>query len=161
VFSGTIPSSDEFAICYCAGGVGYWDNNDLRNYRVPVWSNAIGGQVCLHRAKLAVLGTNRRWMQGEIYVDNTSYGKNVGIRMLPDGTSRWHELTGIYDGIAREGDGGPWVEGPAERWRFSSPAFDSSDCRFAVFYHELDSGKVFWDNNFGQDYRFGGNSVLD
>jgi hypothetical protein len=161
VFSGTVPSSDEFAISYSADGVDYWDNNDLHNYRVPMWSNAIGGRVCLRRARLAITDTNRRWMRGEIYVDNTSYGKNVGIRMLPDGASRWRELAGIYDGIAREGDGAPWVEGPVERWKFTSPAFDSRDCSFAAYYHELDSGKMFWDNNFGQGYRFGGDSALD
>ncbi|MBD0353027.1 MAG: hypothetical protein ICV65_17945, partial [Flavisolibacter sp.] len=25
--------------------------------------------------------------------------------------------------------------------------------RFAVFYHNIVSGEVFWDNNFGQDYK--------
>lgn len=160
-YSDAIPRPDEFAILYSAGSTDYWDNNAFRNYRVPVWSNAIGGHVSLHRARLTVQGLDRRWLRGEIYVDNTSYGKKVGILLRPDSTSRWLDVTGIYDGIAREGEGAPWVKGPVERWKFTSPAFDSSDCRFAVFYHEQDSGTVFWDNNFGQDFRFGKDLTLD
>jgi hypothetical protein len=160
VFSGTVPHSEEFAVSYSADEDSYWDNNDLRNYRVPLWANAIGGKVSLRRASLGILGTARRWLQGEIYVDNISFGKSVGIHMLPDRASRWMDLTAAYDGVAGEGAGGPWVKGPVERWRFRSPVFDGNDCRFAAFYQDLDSADVYWDNNFGQDYRFGGDSTL-
>ncbi|HET9654314.1 MAG TPA: hypothetical protein VFP72_03095 [Kineosporiaceae bacterium] len=161
VFADTVPRPEEFAVFYHAGGASFWDNNDGRNYRVPLWANAVGGRVCLRRAELRAVSTARRRMHGLIYVDNVSYRKSVGVRMLPDGASRWIEFSGLYDGIAREGGGAPWVTGPAERWSFTSPPFDARGCRFAVYYRNLDSAQTYWDNNFGQDYLFGNDLTLD
>lgn len=160
MFSGTVPYPEEFAISYSADGAAYWDNNDLQNYRVPLWANAIGGRVSLRTARLVATNSDHRWIQGEIYVDNMSFGKSVGVRLLPADASRWTDLKGSYGGVAGEGSGGPWVKGPVERWKFTSPVFASKDCRFAAFYHDLDSGEVHWDNNFGQDYQFGPDSTL-
>jgi hypothetical protein len=160
IFAGTVPRAEEFAISYSVGGAVYWDNNDLQNYRVPVWANAIGGKISLRRARLRALDAVHRWIQGEVYVDNPSSNKRVGVRMLPGGAPRWTDLTGSYDGVAGEGGGGPWVRGPVERWKFASPAFTSNECRFVAFHQDLDSGEVYWDNNFAQDYWLGRDSCL-
>jgi hypothetical protein len=160
VFSGTVPRAEEFAISCSVDGAVYWDNNGFRNYRVPVWANAIGGKVSLRRAQLRSLSAHHRWVQGEVYADNLSYEKRVGIRLLPGGVSPWIDVAGSYDGVAGEGGGGPWVAGPVERWKFTSPVFVANDCRFAAFHQDLDSGEVYWDNNFAQDYSLGGDVCL-
>lgn len=45
----------------------------------------------------------------------------------------------------------------AEVWQFKTPELNldnfASEFRFAVFYRVQATGEVFWDNNFGQDYR--------
>jgi hypothetical protein len=160
IFSGTVPHTERFAISCSTDGAVYWDNNDRKDYRVPVWANAIGGVVSLGRARVRTRDAGHRWIHGEIYVDNLSFNKRVGIRLLPGGAAQWIELVGSYDGVAGEGGGGPWVKGPVERWRFTSPVFNATDCRFVAFYRDLSSGETYWDNNFGQDYQFGGDSQL-
>jgi hypothetical protein len=51
---------------------------------------------------------------------------------------------------------GIFVGSGAEVWRFKTPVLNlntaSATFRFAVFYRNLATGEVFWDNNFGQDY---------
>jgi hypothetical protein len=161
VFADVVPCADEFAVSCSLDEIEYWDNNDHKNYRVPVWKNAIGGKVSLRTARMRALDADHRWMQGVVYVENLSSRKNVGVSLLPDGATQWVDLLGTYDGVAGEGGGGPWVTGPVERWRFVSPIFRSNDFRFAVFYRDQDSGEIYWDNNFGQDYRFEGGTDLD
>jgi hypothetical protein len=43
-----------------------------------------------------------------------------------------------------------------ELWKFKTPVYNLNATtpyfKFAMFYHNLDTGQWFWDNNFNQDY---------
>jgi len=149
--SGVAPYTEEFVISFSVGSQTYWDNNASRNYIASNFHSAVGGSVSLRRARLAAFASFQRNLSGEIYVENLSYNKTVGVRMQPFGLSEWIDVEGHYAGLASEG--GPVSLGPVELWNFRSPIFNTGGFQFAAFYHDRDSGAMYWDSNFGQNYR--------
>ncbi len=97
------------------------------------------------------------WLEGEVLVNNIAFAKQVGVRMSADGGARWHDTQGSFAGD-HTGDG-VFVGSGAEVWKFKTPTLNldnsSPEFRLAAFYRNLATGEVFWDNNFGQDYKVG------
>lgn len=150
----------EFALSYSVDGQTFWDNNDGANYHVDeIRPNAVGGNVVLN------LATARRgseagggfvfttsWVEGEIYLNNLSFNKRVGIRLSADGWGSFHDTDASFGGIVAVAEGISQVE----VWRFKTPELNldesTPDFRFAIYYNNRDTGQWFWDNNFGNDY---------
>lgn len=152
---------DECVIRYSVNGQTFWDNNGGQNYRFAAVVMRTGGNVILNTAT-AKQGSEAgggfvfttSWLEGEIYVNNLSFAKDVGIRLSVDGGVTWQDRNANFSGFATESNsiGGTGVE----VWKFKTPELNldesSNEFRFAVFYRNLATGEVFWDNNFGQDY---------
>jgi hypothetical protein len=155
------PYTEEFVIKYGVNGETFWDNNKGANFHVPNFTNVIGGNVILSQAA-AHTGTEAgggfvfttSWMEGEIYVNNLSFAKNVGVWFSVDGGVRWNAADASYGGAITEQIYAS--TSGAEVWKFKTPEYNldpaSSVFQFAVYYRNLDSGEMFWDNNFGQNY---------
>jgi hypothetical protein len=154
VFSVTAPYTNEFVISYSVAGGTYWDNNDFLNYQLPNFHSAVGGRVMLRRARLAAFASFQTNVSGALYVENLSFSKRVGIRLLPDGQTTWYDVGAQYAGVAREATQA--ALGPVEQWDFGSPIFNVSGYTLAAYYNNLDTDEWYWDNNFGQNYRIGG-----
>jgi hypothetical protein len=153
VFSATVPYTNEFVISYSTAGRTYWDNNNLRNYRVPDFNSAVGGRVMLRRARLAAFASYQTNVSGTLYVENLSFNKRVGVRLLPDGQVTWQDIGAQYRGVASEASEA--ALGPVEQWDFGSPIFNVGGYTLAAYYNNLDTGEWYWDNNFGQNYHIG------
>lgn len=163
IFGGTVNEQvSEFVIRYTVAGSTYYDNNAGHNYRFTSNLAVVGGNVVLNSAR-ARRGMEAgggftfvtSWLEGEILVNNLAYAKDVGVRLSADGGVNWQDTHGSFAGD-HTGDG-TFVGTGAEVWRFKTPELNldnsSPDFRFAVFYRNLATGEVFWDNNFGQDYK--------
>jgi hypothetical protein len=154
---------EEFVLRYSIGGITFWDNDEGQNYHFAGRAVVVGGNVSLDKA------TSRRgtesgggfvfdtsWIDGELYVNNLSPVKEVGIRLSADGGATWADVNATFTGPAA-GTGAAFDGSTAELWKFKSPELNfnpaASQFRFAVFYRNLPTGEVFWDNNFGQDYK--------
>lgn len=147
------PSAAEFALSYTVNGQTYWDSQYGQNYQTPPFTTVTGGNIALFGAttRFAGLGPTQRDVAGDIYVNNLSPQKDVGIRMSTDGGSVWHDVAAHYVGTSTEAAYAN--QGIAEKWQFISPAFVSSQpLRLAAYYRDLTSGDTYWDNNFGNDY---------
>lgn len=154
---------EEFVVRYSVNGQTFWDNNGGQNYHFGGRAAVIGGNLALNKAT-ARRGTeagggfvfDTSWIEGEIYVNNLSSSKQVGIRLSVDGGATWEDISASFAGPAA-GSGAVFDPSTAELWRFRSPELNfnpaESQFRFAAFYRNLPSGDVFWDNNFGQDYK--------
>jgi hypothetical protein len=92
-------------------------------------------------------------------VKNRSYNKRVGVHYSADAGTTWQDVDGSYAGkvqaVANTVDS-------VEIWKFKTPTLnyvDPDNFRFAVYCENGDSGpdfgKLFWDNNFSQDYSLG------
>jgi Carbohydrate/starch-binding module (family 21) len=163
IFSGTVNEQvTQFVIRYTAGGGTFFDNNTGQNYHLDSTLAAVGGNVILNNAR-ARQGVQAgggftfvtSWLEGEILVNNLSFAKDVGVRASVDGGINWHDTHGSFAG-QNTGDS-VFVGAGAEVWRFKTPELNldssSNEFRFAVFYRNVATGEVFWDNNFGQDYK--------
>jgi len=163
IFSGT-PNEQvlQFAIRYSAAGSTFFDNNAGQDYRFVSNVAAVGGNVVLNKATARrgnqagggfVFTTS--WLEGQILVNNLAFAKDVGVRLSADGGLTWHDTSGSFAGA--HSDGGIFVGPGAEVWQFKTPELNldpsAGDFRFAVFYRVLSTGQIFWDNNFGQDYK--------
>src|ERR1700730_6628053 len=154
---------EEFVLRYSIGGITFWDNDEGQNYHFAGRAVLVGGNVSLNKA------TSRRgtesgggfvfdtsWIEGELYVNNLSPVKEVGIRVSVDGGATWGDVNGTFAGPAA-GTDATFDASTAELWKFKSPELNfnpaASQFRFTVFYRNLSTGEVFWDNNFGQDYK--------
>jgi Carbohydrate/starch-binding module (family 21) len=152
----------QFVIRYAVAGTTFFDNNSGQNYRFTSNLAVVGGNVVLHKAT-ARRGTQAgggfvvttSWVEGEILVNNLAFAKDVGIRLSADGGLTWHDTHAVFAGA--NAVNGIFVGPGAEAWKFKSPELNldpsAAEFRFAVFYGLQASGQVFWDNNFGQDYR--------
>ncbi len=167
VFSGTnAPTTQEFVIKYTVPGEEHWDNNAGANYQIATFAGVVGGKVMLKKAT-AHIGAEAgggftfttSWFDGEIYVQNLSFNKRVGVRYTADGGANWTDADGSYAGkvqaVANTVDS-------IEIWKFKTPTLNTMNpntFRFAVYYELRDSGPNFgqryWDNNFAQDYFLG------
>jgi hypothetical protein len=142
----------EFAISFSADRATHWDDNNLANYSLtPSVSGLTGGNVTLNFVELVYGGTAGSsyvtGIRGEVYVNNLSYNKSVGIRYSDDGWLSHLDMPASFSGPVGE-------SGVLEKWVFgrntSPAAFGRGE--FAVYYRDLDAGMSYWDNNFGQDY---------
>jgi hypothetical protein len=151
------PLVSRFAISYTVNGRTYWDNNFAADYRPTILGSVVGGSIALRSASLAQSGGGGQ-VSGELYVDNLSYQKLVGVRISTDGGSVWSDVNATYSGVATEGTY-TTVGVVAERWAFLTPVFPTSwpgNVRIAAFYHDLQHGASYWDNNFGRNYTLSG-----
>lgn len=163
IFGGTVNEQvSQFVVRYSAGGGTFYDNNAGQNYRFASTLAAVGGNVILYNAT-ARRGTQAgggftfttSWLEGEILVNNLSFAKDVGVRLSVDGGANWSDTHGSFAGD-HTGDN-IFVGAGAEVWKFKTPELNldssSPEFRFAVFYRDIATGEVFWDNDFGQDYK--------
>lgn len=144
------------------GGQTEWDNNNGANYHVQTFHSVVGGNVALDRA-VARQGMQAgggftfqtSWFEGEIYVNNLSYAKRVGVRYTADGWATSEDSDAVYAGLATEGTYA--TSSGVELWRFRTPEYNfnraSDTFEFAMYYQRLDTGAWFWDNNFDANYR--------
>lgn len=157
----TLSSVEFFAVRYRVAGAEYWDNNGGGNYHIgSAFSGTVGGNVSLSTAR-AVRRTeagggftfDTGWLEGEIFVNNLSFRKRVGIAYSHDGGVSWNTVDGVFAGPVHAV--ASTVSG-VEIWKFKTPQLNidtsTPSYRFAVFFQVLDSGVTYWDNNFGQDY---------
>ena len=164
VFFASVPRLvEQFVLRYTIAGIIFWDNDDGRNYQFGGRAVVVGGNVSLNKA-IARQGTESgggfvfetSWIEGEIYVNNLSPVKEVGIRLSSDAGATWEEVSATFAGPAA-GSGAAFDSSTAELWKFKSPEREfnpvANQFRFAVYYRNLPTGEVFWDNNFGQDYK--------
>jgi len=162
---GSTPVTQEFAIRYNVPGQEHWDNNNGANYHIDTFHGAVGGNVMLNEATVDVhteagggysIPVSR--MQGQIYVQNLSYHKVVGVHWSRDNGATWQDTPATYGGtVTAVASQVPEVE----IWNFQTPTLTLEDStapyRFAVFYEQRnddDTATVatHWDNNFTQDY---------
>ena len=165
--AGNAPVTDRFVVRFSVPGQTYWDNDRGADYRIGTFQGAVGGNVMLKQATARVGSEagggfvfTTSWFEGEVYVQNLSYNKRVGVRYSADGGATWAEADGGYAGkvqaVANAVDN-------VEIWRFKTPTLNLNPAapafRFAAYYEERDPGpdmgKRYWDNNFGQDYTLG------
>jgi hypothetical protein len=153
--------TNQFVIRYFVNGQTFWDNNNGADYRFD--SNrrgAVGGNVILNLA-IAKRGSQAgggmvvttSWIEGEIFVSNLSYNKNVGIRWTLNDWTTFEDAKATYSGAV------PMYafSSGVEVWKFKTPEYNLSNSntpnfKFAVFYRNLDNDASFWDNNFNHDY---------
>jgi len=161
LFEGTVNEEvEQFVIRYSVNGQTFWDNNNGQNYDFRSDLAFVGGNVVLYKAT-SRQGTQAgggftvttSWLEGEILVDNFGFSKNVGIVITVDGgVSR----TTVQGNLAQSTADGKF-SGSGRVWTFKTPELNlnpaSDKFLFAVFHHDLASGKEFWDNNFGQNYQ--------
>lgn len=162
---GSTPLAEEFAIRYNVPGQEFWDNNDTANYNIATFQGAVGGNVMLNEARAVVyvetgggfaIPVSR--IQGQIYVQNLSFHKIVGVRWSRDGGATWQNTNASYGGkVMAVAADVPQVE----IWNFRTPTLTTVDAatpfQFAVFYEQRNGDgtateTTHWDNNFGQDY---------
>jgi hypothetical protein len=146
------PSAAEFALSYTVNGHTFWDSQFGGNYRIGTLRTLAGGHISLAGATTRLVGQfSDRDVIGDIYVDNLSSQKAVGIRVSSDGGSTWQDVPAIYAGTSTEA---AYVNlGVVEKWHFQTPTFAGlHPIRFAAYHHDLSSGTTHWDNNFGNDY---------
>jgi len=162
---GTTPVAEEFAIRYNVPGQEFWDNNNTTNYHIGTFQGAVGGNVMLNEARAVVyvetgggfaIPVSR--IEGQIYVQNRSFHKIVGVLWSRDGGITWHDTIANYGGkVTAVASEVPQVE----IWNFQTPTLTIEDpavpYRFAVFYEERNDDNTatvaaYWDNNFAQDY---------
>lgn len=80
----------------------------------------------------------------EVAVQNLGYEKHVGVHYSVDG-GPWRDVEGRY--VARG-------VGTTEAWRVElTPGRTWTAVEYAVFYRDPSSGRVFWDNNRGANFR--------
>lgn len=152
----------QFVIRYVAAGQTFFDNNAGGDYAFSSNLAVVGGNVILNNA-IAKRGTqagggfvfDTSWLEGEILVNNLSFVKNVGVRLSVDGGVNWSDAPAFFAGS--NASNGVFVGPGAEVWKFKTPELNfnnaSPEFRFAVFYRNVATGEVFWDNNFSQDYK--------
>ena len=163
LFAGTINEQvSGFAVRYSVAGATFFDNNAGHDYGFGPPLAVVGGNVVLDSAT-ARRGTQAgggfvfttSWLEGTVLVNNLGFAKNVGVRLSADGGLTWQDTNAGFSGAHTHG--GIFVGPGAEVWRFKTPELNldpsSAEFRFAVFYDDVSSGRTFWDNNFGADYR--------
>jgi hypothetical protein len=167
VFSGTnAPTTQEFVIKYGVPGEERWDNNGGTNYKIGAFVGAVGGNAMLKKATSHIgheagggFTFTTSWFDGEIYVQNLSFNKRVGVHYTADDGANWHDADGSYAGKVQAVAN---VVDSVEVWKFKTSTLNlvnPGQFRFAVYYELKDPGpnlgKQFWDNNFSQDYFVG------
>jgi hypothetical protein len=164
LFSGDFNdfTTNQFAIRYSVNGQTFWDNNSFADYHADtVHPNVVAELKVILNKAVAKRGNQAgggfvfttSWAEGEIYVQNRSFNKRVGIRLTANNWATSHDTDAAYGGLVPVAAGASAVE----VWKFKTPEFNldesTSDFQFAIYYHDHDTGEWFWDNNFGRNYR--------
>ena len=119
----------------------------------------MGGNVILNKAtaRRGIQGfgggtVTTSWVEGEIFVNNLSFHKRVGVRLSANEWASFQDTDASFNGTVSVAAGISQVE----VWKFKTPELNldqsSFNFKFAVFYNDLQTGEWFWDNNFFQDY---------
>jgi hypothetical protein len=154
------PHANEFAVRYSVDGATYWDNNGGTNYHVPTADAVCGGNVALKKATArrgvqagGGFTVTTSWIEGEIYVNNLSFVKEIAIRYSRDNGLTWSDTFADHVGKANDHAYTPVQQ--VEVWKFKTPEFNlaPADFRFAVYYRVPAWGVTFWDNNHAHDFR--------
>jgi hypothetical protein len=151
----------QFVIRYSTDGQTFWDNNSFANYHVDAGKpNVVADRRVVLNKAIAKRGTEAgggfvfttSWAEGEIYVQNLSFNKRVGIRLTANNWTTAHDTDAAFTGKVPVAAGTSEVE----VWKFKTPEFNldesTPEFRFAIYYNDLDTGEWSWDNNFGRDY---------
>jgi hypothetical protein len=109
-------------------------------------ANVWVGSITVTRTQIR--GSYQYVINGEIYVENQSHNKLVGIHYEVGGN--WHDLTAHYSHSLLTA-GGNRIEVWTVNDSFYSSSMNST-VRLAAYYHNLDLGVSCWDNNGGGDY---------
>jgi hypothetical protein len=161
LFTGTVNEEvEQFVIRYSVNGQTFWDNNDGQNYDFRSDLAFVGDNVVLYNATARQgtqagggLTVTTSWLEGEILVNNFGFSKNVGVVITVDGGVHWTSVEGNLAQSTADGK----FSGSGRVWTFKTPELNlnpaSDKFYFAVFHHDLASGKEFWDNNFDQNYQ--------
>jgi carbohydrate/starch-binding protein with CBM21 domain len=163
LFEGTVNEQvTQFVIRYSVAGQTFFDNNAGQNYGFGSNLAVVGRNVILSKA-VAKRGAQAgggfvfttSWLEGEILANNLAFVKDIGVRMSSDGGLTWADTSASFAGSHTTS--GTFVGPGAEVWRFKTPELNLNESspffRFAVFYRDVATGAVFWDNNFAQDYK--------
>jgi hypothetical protein len=158
----SFPYTEEFAVSYSVNGITYWDNNNGRNYVLSNSKNTVGSNNIILNKATSKIGSQSgggfvfktSWFEGEIYINNLSFQKKVGVRFSTDGGITWEDRDANYAGLILESTYSSTLG--AELWKFKTPEYNfnnaSSVFIFVVYYKNQDTGEWFWDNNFLQNY---------
>lgn len=164
-----LPASTvEFAVELQSDVGSYWDNNGGANYKVQAWSvsapfvnGTVGQNVALKEAtsnewvvstKYGVPYIVESMLTASIYVENLSYNKDVGM-VVNYGDGNWQWVDGTYAYSMSTGGANNIEVWDVEFNYYGHPY--PTDWEFAVYYHNLDSGSWYWDNNFEKNYSLG------
>ena len=158
VFAGKVGRGSSAALRYAAAGAVFWDNNNGWDYGEStggIGSNAVGGNVTLDHVRVSGSGAGAS-LSGEIWVNNLSFAKSVGIRYSADGGASWRDVYSSYSHPVTV-DLYDASSSRVEAWAFNASPADGSGFPFqlAVFYRNHSNGQTYWDNNLGRDYRVG------
>ena len=163
LFSGNFNDrvTTQFVIRYSIDGQTFWDNNNFSNYHVnSAQPNVVADRTVALNKAIAKRGSQAgggfvfttSWVEGEIYVQNLSFNKRVGIRLTANNWTTSHDTDASFSDTVPVATGLSEVE----IWNFKTPEFNLDEStpnfRFAIYYNDLDTGELFWDNNFGRDY---------
>jgi hypothetical protein len=150
--------TDDFRFCIKfiePNGTIHWDNNNNQNYLLRfIDSKLISGNVLLISADI-VSHPMPNWMNcvnnicsGKLFVRDLSYRQNVGIRYSYDNGRNWNEASAhwvkkVYLGI--------------QEWAFNLNVLTSGyyypEFQLSAYYEDLATRKIYWDNNFNNNYR--------
>jgi hypothetical protein len=147
-----VPAVTEFAVSYTVNGRTYWDSRLGENYRLGTLNTAVAGNIAVVSVLCRLFGQSGIDVTGDIYVNNLSAHKEVGIRLSADGGIVWQDVPAAYAGPATEQ---VVVNlGAVERWRFdyAPSAAVQQPLTFAAYYRDHQVGVTYWDNNFGHNY---------
>lgn len=164
LYKGGIPGATaEFALKYQSDAGTWWDNNGGANYKVaysPTGAyqlGAVGGNIGLETSTMG---------PDQLSGPNSSlpnYAADLKFFVEPLSAN---SLVGVKYSI----NGGPWLQSlgkflwkadhlPGSRvecwtaYLTGIPNDGKSSIRFALFYQNKDTGKMYWDNNFGKNYQ--------
>src|SRR4051812_22719268 len=145
ILAGSRPAAtkttQEFVIKYGVPGEEHWDNNGGTNYKIGAFVGAVGGNVMLRKATSHIgheagggFTFTTSWFDGEIYVQNLSFNKRVGVHYTADDGATWHDADGSYAGKVQAVAN---VVDSVEIWKFKTPTLNlvnPAQFRFAVYY---------------------------
>lgn len=145
----------EFVIKYETSAGTFWDNNNGANYKITGrYTFARGWKFCDISAtdkvnvEMAGGGNDLASPYATLLVRNLGHAKRVGIRYTTD---NWVHTGEIFARYVR-----PYEDpnGQIEEWMVDYPRVPAGKTmEFAAFCQDLTANAVYWDNNFGQNYR--------
>ena len=145
----------EFVVKYVTSAGIFWDNNNEANYKITKNFVAAGGwKFCDISApdkinvEMAGGGNDLASPYATLLVRNLGHAKRVGIRYTTD---NWVHTGEMFARYLRPFEN---PNGRIEEWEVGYPRVPAGKTmEFAAFCQDLTANEVYWDNNFGQNYR--------